>query len=59
MANVADYPTDIQRKICYLETFCNKCGLTVNMDKTKIIVFRNGGLIKDCENCYYAEKTLL
>ena len=33
----------LQRKINILEKFCSKYGMEVNVDKTKVMVFRNGG----------------
>ena len=36
-----------------LQQFCNQWGLVVNMAKTKITVFRNGGPLKHFENRYF------
>ena len=33
--------------------YTKKWKLTVNIDKTKIVIFRNGGLVKDEEKCLY------
>ena len=33
----------LQRKINILEKFCREYGMKVNLDKTKVMVFRNGG----------------
>lgn len=33
--------------------FCNKWGLELNMAKSNIIVFRNGGYLKKPEKWYY------
>jgi hypothetical protein len=35
-----------------LHEYATKWDLTVNIDKTKIVVFRNGGKIKDNEKWY-------
>ena len=35
--------------------FCNKWDLTVNIDKTKIVVFRKGGTLNSQEKWTYAD----
>ena len=40
---VADTVLELQRKIRVLEKFCDKWGMEVNLTKTQVIVFRNGG----------------
>ena len=42
----SDTVEGLQSSLTYLEMFCNKWDLTVNIDKTKIVVFRKGGHIK-------------
>eukprot|EP00745_Piridium_sociabile_P032248 TRINITY_DN54259_c0_g1_i1.p1 TRINITY_DN54259_c0_g1~~TRINITY_DN54259_c0_g1_i1.p1 ORF type:complete len:488 (+),score=9.92 TRINITY_DN54259_c0_g1_i1:311-1774(+) len=59
IALVSDSITDLQRKINCLEKYCSKWGLTVNMDKTKVVVFKNGGFVKNCEKWFYAGKEIL
>ena len=44
---------DMQRKINFLYDFCSKYKLTVNQSKTKMMVFRNGGVIKAIEKWTY------
>eukprot|EP00745_Piridium_sociabile_P014687 TRINITY_DN21651_c0_g1_i6.p1 TRINITY_DN21651_c0_g1~~TRINITY_DN21651_c0_g1_i6.p1 ORF type:complete len:655 (+),score=42.51 TRINITY_DN21651_c0_g1_i6:130-2094(+) len=56
---VSDSVTDLQKKIVCLENYCKKWGLTVNMDKTKVVVFKNGGFIKSIEKLYFAGKQIL
>ena len=58
IALVADTVLDLQKKINCLEQYCAKWGLTVNMDKTKVVVFRNGGFLKQCEKWFYAGKQI-
>ena len=48
----------MQKKINSLETFCNDWGLRVNTAKTKIIVFRNGGIVKKSEKWVYKGEQL-
>lgn len=40
---------DLQRSLNLLEKYCDKWGLTVNTDKTKIMVFRNRGGLRNNE----------
>ena len=41
-AIVAESPSDLQSALNQLNEFCNKWGLRVNVDKTKIVVFSRG-----------------
>ena len=43
---------NVQKLLDTLSEFCDKWGLFVNMDKTKLMVFRNGGIIKQNEVVY-------
>ena len=43
----------LQRKINILEQFCRKYGMKVNLDKTKVMVFRNGCITAKKESFYY------
>lgn len=54
IALVSDSVVDLQKKIDCLEHYCKKWGLTVNMDKTKVVVFKNGGFVKSSEKWFYA-----
>ena len=58
IALVSDSVADLQKKINCLEQYCKDWGLSVNMDKTKAVVFKNGGFIKNCEKWYYAGKQI-
>ena len=40
---------DLQRSLNLLEKYCDKWGLTVNTEKTKIMVFRNKGGLRNNE----------
>ena len=51
-------PHDLQSSLNYLHEYCKKWGLEVNTDKTKIVVFRNRGNLKQGENWFY-DKMLL
>ena len=58
IALVSDSVADLQKKITCLEQYCKKWGLSVNMDKTKVVVFKNGGFLKNCEKWYFAGKPI-
>ena len=58
IALIADTSVEIQRKLKALESFCQKWGIEVNMAKTKIIVFRNGGKLSSKEKFLYNGKTV-
>ena len=46
-------PHGLQKQIDNLETASNSLGLTVNMNKTKVMVFRNGGFLGRYEKWTY------
>ena len=43
----------LQRQINELEKYCRQSCLTVNMEKTKVIVFKKGGKLAKTEKWYY------
>ena len=43
----------LQKQINELENYCEKSKLTVNMNKTKVIVFKNGGKLSKSEKWFY------
>ena len=43
----------LQRKLDILHTFCRSWGLEVNMDKTEVLIFRNGGILRSYEKWLY------
>ena len=53
VADVSDMPILLQRKLNQLEQFCDHWGMAVNLEKTKIVVFRNGGVLRSYENWSY------
>jgi hypothetical protein len=46
MADIYDTVIGQQRQIDLLQEFCAKYGMQVNVDKTKIMVFRRGGVLR-------------
>ena len=55
---VSDTVRRLQEQINQLSKFCDKWGMKVNLDKSKIIVFRNGGPLKTAERWTYNDVPL-
>ena len=53
MAILAKSPRELQENLENLYEYCKKWGLQVNEAKTKIMVFRKRGKLKDDERWYY------
>ena len=53
VASFADTVVQLQRQINKVEKFSKGVGLEINLDKTKIMVFRNGGVLKQSEKWSY------
>ena len=53
MAIFGNNPEDIQNNLNVLHDYCNTCGLEVNGDKTKIMVFRKRERLKIDEKWTY------
>ena len=47
-----------QRKINILKIFCEKWGMEVNLKKTKVVVFRNGGKTSKSERFFYSNRSV-
>jgi hypothetical protein len=58
IAIVSDSVSDLQKKINCLEMYCKKWGLTVNMSKTNVVVFKNGGFVKNIERWWFGDKQI-
>ena len=58
IAQVSDMVGRLQKQIDVLYNFCKLTGMKVNESKTKIIVFRNGGIVKSNEKWYYNNKLI-
>ena len=50
---IAESPEGLQNMLNALNNYCTEWNLTVNVQKTKIMVFRNGGNIRGNENWTY------
>ena len=53
VSSFADSVVRLQRQIDLIEKFCKSVGMSLNLSKSKIIVFRNGGIVKDAERWFY------
>ena len=58
LAPIADTPVDLQRRLNCLENYCEKWNMTVNMDKSKIIVLKNGGNLSKNEKGYFKDELI-
>ena len=53
IAHCADTVRNLQIQINKLSEFCNEFKLSINMSKTEVIVFRNGGPLRTNEKWYF------
>ena len=49
----SDTAIKVQRQINTIREFCHNTGMELNLNKTEIIVFRNGGYLRNYEKCIY------
>lgn len=54
----ADNVVKLQRLINAIARFCKSVGMEINFDKTKIIVFRNGGPLRGNEKWFFQGKNI-
>jgi len=50
VSSVTGTVLNLQRQINYIYDFCKDTGMNLNLDKSKIIVFRNGGPLRTYES---------
>ena len=53
ISSMSDNSIQLQRQINCIAVFCYKVKLKVNIDKTKIVVFRNGGSLRKYEKWHF------
>ena len=58
MVLCADTVRDLQNAINKLEMYCKEWKMDVNMKKSKVIVFRNGGPLKKGEQWYFNQEKI-
>ena len=49
VASVAETVNNLQQHIRHIENFCDATGMSLNVDKSKVMVFRNGGPLRTYE----------
>ena len=55
---IADSPNELQRHITALNKFCKQWKMNVNIDKTKVMVFRKGGRLRHDEKWFLNGKVI-
>ena len=55
---IGDTVGSVQKLLDVLAEFCDKWGLQVNMLKTKVLVYRNGGIIKNNEKFFFGKTAI-
>ena len=58
IANISDSIGRLQKQLNILARYCSLFGMKVNIDKTKIIVFRRGGIVKQNEKWLLNDKPI-
>ena len=53
MADVGDTVRDLQAQIDIIARFCARTNMKINLQKTKVIVFRNDGILRYYEKRYF------
>ena len=53
VANCADTVARLQNQLDVIDAFCSKTGMQVNLEKSEIIVFRNGGPLRKSEKWFF------
>ena len=55
---ISDMIGHLQNLIGTLEAYCCKWNMSLNLDKTKVMVFRNGGILKKNEKWFFKGKQI-
>ena len=58
MIIISDTPFHLQQMLNKFNEYCNRWSLNVNIDKTKITLFRNGGYVEKNESWKYNNRPL-
>ena len=58
MIHCSDTVGRLQHQINSLSKFCSLSGMKLNLAKSKIMIFRNGGILKHNENWYFQEQKI-
>lgn len=49
----ADTNVELQRQINRLKEYCDRSALKINIAKTSVVEFQNGGYLRECEKWAY------
>ena len=58
IATVEEMAGKVQTQINRIYEFCQSTGMQLNLDKSKIMVFRNGGPLRHYERWFYNERPI-
>ena len=58
IALISSTPVGLQTQLDSLATASDRLGLKVNLDKTKVMIFRKGGHISKSEKWFYKEEVI-
>jgi hypothetical protein len=58
VANCADTAIELQSQLNSISEFCNNTGMSINENKTEIIVLRNGGPLRSYEKWFYNDSSV-
>lgn len=53
---ISETPNGLQKHLNTLHTYCEKWGLTVNIDKTKAMIFQKGSNKKGIQNLLHVQQ---
>ena len=58
IASRADTVVQLQRQINAIEDYSNTVGMSINLKKTKVVVFKNGGPLRKSEKWFLYNKPI-
>ena len=58
ISSMSETAIQLQRQINCISQYCKEVSMQINIDKTKIIVFRNNGHLKEHEKWYFEGKII-
>ena len=58
VASVAETVNNLQQHIRHIENFCDAIDMSLNVDKSKVMVFRNGSRFRTYEKWYHKNSML-
>ena len=58
VSTFADTVLQLQKQLDVIDKFCDSTGMSINLEKLKVIVFRNGGILRKNEKWFYKGKEI-